>query len=103
MNYERQDIGLGLFVLIALLMTAGGVIVTVGALRGETIDLHVAVDGVTGLRKGTAVFVEGYRIGEVTAIRPSFDDGLRFYLRLKVGADFPLYEGTRAAITNPAT
>jgi ABC-type transporter Mla subunit MlaD len=104
MNYEREDIGLGLFVLIALLMTAGGVIVAVGALRGETIDLHVAVDGVTGLRKGSAVYIEGYRIGEVTAIRPSFtagEAGLRFYLRLKVAADFPLYQGTRAAITNP--
>ncbi len=101
MNFERQDIGLGLFVIGAGLIVLVGLVMAVGILRGETTEIHVSVDNVTTLRKGSAVYVEGYRVGEITGIEPRFTPDLQFDLTLAVRGDFPLYEGTTASITTP--
>ncbi|MFO7768368.1 MAG: MlaD family protein [bacterium] len=101
MNFERQDIGLGLFVIGAVVIVLVGLVMAVGILRGETTEVHVSVDNVTTLRKGSAVYVEGYRVGEIVEIEPRFTPDLQFDLTLAVRGDFPLYEGTRAMITTP--
>jgi len=101
MNFERQDIGLGLFVIGAAAIVLVGLVMAVGVLQGETTEIHVSVDNVTTLRKGSAVYVEGYRVGEIADIEPRFTPDLKFDLTLAVRGDFPLYEGTRAMITTP--
>lgn len=98
MHFERQDIGLGLFVLGAAAVIVAGLVGVAGILEGEKIDLHVAVDRLPNVRRGTAVYVEGYRVGEISKIEPVYGPPLHFDLTLTVDAEFPLYEGTSAAI-----
>lgn len=98
MHFERQDIGLGLFVLGAAAVIVAGLVGVAGILEGEKIDLHVAVERLPNVRRGTAVYVEGYRVGEISRIDPVHGPPLHFDLTLTVDAEFPLYEGTAAAI-----
>ena len=99
MNFERQDFALGLFVLGALAAVIAALITVAGILEKEKINLHVQVDILPAVRRGTAVYVSGYRVGEITQIAPVVDE-IPFYfdLTLAVDADFPLYEGTAASI-----
>ncbi len=101
MNFERQDIGLGLFVLSALAIASVALVLVLGILKGETITISVYVDSVSNVRNGSAVYVGGYRVGEITGIEPVFEPRLRFKLDLGIDADFPVYEGTRAQIVAP--
>ncbi|MFC1559088.1 MlaD family protein [Gemmatimonadota bacterium] len=99
MNFERQDFALGLFVLGALAAVVAGLITVAGILEKEKINLHIQVDTLPAVRRGTAVYVSGYRVGELIQITPVVDE-IPFYfdLTLSVDADFPLYEGTAASI-----
>jgi ABC-type transporter Mla subunit MlaD len=101
MNFERQDIGLGLFVVGAAGAVIAALVLVLGAFRGESITLGVYVDSVANVRTGSAVFVSGYRVGELKKIEPVYEPSLRFRIFLSVDADFPLYEGTRAQIVAP--
>lgn len=102
MNFERQDIGLGLFVSGAAAVVVAGLVLALGVFRGETIDIHVLVESVGSVRRGTTVYVQGYRVGELSRIAPTIDGQLlRFDLTLAVDAEFPIYEGTRAQIAAP--
>jgi ABC-type transporter Mla subunit MlaD len=101
MNFERQDIGLGLFVLGAAGAVVAALVLVLGAFKGESITLGVYVDSVANVRTGSAVFVSGYRVGELTRIEPVYEPTLRFRISLAVDAEFPLYEGTRAQIVAP--
>jgi len=107
MNFERQDIGLGLFVLGAAAAVIAGLITVAGILKGETIDIHVLVDSVANVRVGTIVYVRGYRVGEITDIDPVYEPTLHsdvtlahFDVTLAIDAEFPLYDGTRAIISS---
>ena len=102
MNFERQDIGLGLFVSGAAAVVVAGLVLALGVFRGETIDIHVLVESVGNVRRGTTVYVQGYRVGEIARIAPTISGQLlRFDLTLAVDAEVPLYEGTRAQIAAP--
>ena len=72
MNFERQDIGLGLFVLGAAGAVIAALVLVLGAFRGEFITLGVYVDSVANVRTGSAVYVSGYRVGELTQIEPVY-------------------------------
>ncbi len=99
MNFERQDFALGLFVLGALAAVVAALITVAGILEKEKINLHIRVDTLPAVRRGTAVYVSGYRVGEITGITPVVDvTPFYFDLNLAVDADFPLYEGTAASI-----
>ncbi len=102
MNFERKDIGLGLFVLTAAAAVLIGLVGVAGILKGDTIDLYVQVNSIPGVRRGTTVYVQGYRVGELTRITPVTYPSISFLLNLEVDADFPLYEGTTAAIGSPS-
>ncbi len=102
MNFERQDIGLGLFVSGAAAVVLAGLVFSLGVFRGETLDIHVLVESVANVRRGTTVYVQGFRVGEIARIVPQTNDSrLRFDLTLAVNAGFTLYEGTRAQIAAP--
>ncbi len=99
MNFERQDFALGLFVLGALAAVVAALITVAGILEKDKINLHIRVDTLPAVRRGTAVYVSGYRVGELTEITPVVDvTPFYFDLTLAVDADFPLYEGTAASI-----
>lgn len=100
MNFERQDIGLGLFVVGAIAAIIVGLVAVAGILEGETIKVHVSVDAVSNLRRGAPVYVSGYRVGDVSRIDPVYEPVLHFDLTMEIDADFPLYDGTTAAINS---
>ncbi len=99
MNFERQDFALGLFVLGAIAAVVAALITVAGILEKDKISLHIQVDTLPAVRRGTAVYVSGYRVGELTLITPVVDaTPFYFDLTLAVDADFPLFEGTAASI-----
>lgn len=98
MNFERQDIGLGLFVVGAGAAIVAGLLAVAGILKGETIDIHVMVDQFANMRVGTTVYIRGYRVGEIGHIEPMLEPTLQFDVTMSIDADFPLYEGTTAVI-----
>ena len=98
MNFERQDIGLGLFVLGAGAAIVAGLIAVAGILKGETINIHVMVDSFANMRVGTYVYVQGYRVGEIARIEPILEPTLHFDVTMAIDAEFPLYAGTLADI-----
>jgi len=98
MNFERQDIGLGMFIVGAGAAIVAGLLAVAGILKGETIDIHVLVDQFANMRAGTTVYVRGYRVGEIARIEPKLEPTLHFDVTMSIAADFPLYEGTTAVI-----
>jgi phospholipid/cholesterol/gamma-HCH transport system substrate-binding protein len=67
---------------------------------GETDDYYTYYDDVAGLRFGTPVFYEGYRVGQVETVTPEFNGSqTRFRIDLTVEQGWPIPTDTVAAIT----
>ena len=101
MNFERQDIGIGLFVVAAGAFVVAALVLALGVFGAEKITINVLVDSVSNLRRGSAVYVGGYRVGEVSGIEPVFDPALKFNIAMAIDADFPVFEGTKAQVVAP--
>lgn len=90
----------GGFVLVMLV----GLVVAVGFLTGRTgaSDRYTVVyENVAGVKSGTPVTFEGYRIGEVRAVRPTQRDaGLVFEVTFAVEAGFPIPKDSEAAVAS---
>ena len=55
-------------------------------------------EAVTGLSQGSAVEMNGIRVGEVTQLRLDPADPRRVLARVRLGADTPLHQDTRAVL-----
>ncbi len=118
----------GLFVLAALLMLAGWLTVKVFGYAYRSHDYHAFLTNVTGIRVGTPVMVDGYKIGLVEAIdyqaaKPASPSGIstalgkdcvrlgdeagpsgidRFFrLQLSIDKSWVLTTETRVSLENP--
>ena len=67
---------------------------------GDTDPYHVYYEQVAGLRFGTAVFYEGYRIGQIEAVTPERTGAqTRFRIDLSVDKGWPIPDDSVAEIT----
>lgn len=55
-------------------------------------------EAVTGLSQGSAVELNGIRVGEVTQLRLDPTDSRRVLARVRLGADTPVHQDTRAVL-----
>lgn len=96
-NVNYLAAGLTVLAAFALLFT---VLFKITGRSGDTDPYHTYYDHVAGLRFGTPVYYEGYRVGQVESVNPEFDHGqTRFRIDLTVEQGWPIPEDTVAAIT----
>lgn len=97
---DTNYVAVGTFVLVG----AAGLITALALLTGRTgsTDLYyTAYDNVAGIKFGTAVSFEGYRVGQVEWVQPYGEkDKPRFKVALAVQDGWPIPEDTRAAIAS---
>lgn len=107
---QRNNIRMGIFVSLSLLLGVGVVVALTGAfdaLRGATNQHTVRFtvqSGVSNLKPGSEVRVGGMRLGEVTALRPRFEIGEPFrYIDVDFNLDrnVRLYDNARILVTSP--
>ena len=87
----------GGFVLAGLL-ALGAVLLAITGQGGPEDDYVVRYRNVTGIRFGTPVYFQGYRIGQVSDIDPEHEaDGTRYRVTLSVKSGWPIPEDSIAA------
>ena len=100
MNFEKQDVRLGIFVVAALALFLGLLVFkNARAVVQDTYPLVVRLDNMEGLAPGTEVDLKGYPVGTVEQIqmRQSGVD-YQFLASLSIRADIKLWRGTRAQV-----
>lgn len=97
---DTNYVAVGAFVLAG----AAALITALALLTGRTgsTDLYyTAYDNVAGIKYGTVVSFEGYRIGQVEWVKPFGEKGQpRFKVALAVQEDWPVPEDTLASIAS---
>lgn len=100
MNFEKQDVRLGLFVLAALGLFLGLLAFkNARAVVEKTYPLVVRLDSMEGLAPGAEVTLKGYRVGSVQRVvmqREGVD--YHFLATLSIRQDIRLWRGTRAQV-----
>ncbi len=100
MNFEKQDVRLGIFVLAALGLFLGLLVFkNARAVVQATYPLVVRLDSMEGLAPGTEVDLRGYPVGTVDQIRMR-QSGVdyHFLATLSIRSDIKLWRGTRAVV-----
>jgi phospholipid/cholesterol/gamma-HCH transport system substrate-binding protein len=100
MNFEKQDVRLGLLVLTAMALFLGLVAYkNAEAVTERTYPLVVRLDQMEGLAPGTDVQLKGYRVGAVKKVdmRQEGKD-YSFLAQIAVREDIKLWRGTRAVV-----
>ena len=109
MHTGRTDFLVGLFILGALGVTIGVLVLTSGLLERHYM-LHMRVATAEGLSQDTRVILQGLAIGRVSQVNPQLDQAtstLNFVAELSIRERFPdgtrlrLPVGTKAVITQP--
>ena len=89
----------GGFVVLMIAGLVAAVAVLTGR-TGATDPYTVLYDNVAGVKAGTPVTFEGYRIGEVRSVRPADTGEARFEVAFAVDAGFPIPRDSKAAVSS---
>lgn len=88
----------GLLVLVALFLMLGSLYVITGR-SGPTDEYVVSYGDVSGLGYGSAVFYQGFRVGQVESVEPVQESGeTRFKVDFSVAKDWQIPEDSVAAL-----
>ena len=88
----------GLFV-IAMIVALFALMYYVTGRTGPSDEYVVHYDNVAGLKFGTGVFYEGYRVGQIERITPEPDDnGMRYRLDISVEKDWRIPRDSEARV-----
>jgi len=107
---QRNNVRMGVFVSVSLLLGLGVIVALTGALdslRGRTVQHTVRFtvqSGVNNLKPGSEVRVGGMRLGEVTRLSPLIAPGEPFqYIDVDFNLDqtVRLYDNARILVTSP--
>ncbi len=92
----------GVFVLVMLVLLGGALYVLTGR-RGPSDEYFVYYSNIAGLRYGTPVYFEGYKIGQVSKITPLHGKKtarVRYRVHLAVKKNWPIRRDSLAAIAS---
>jgi ABC-type transporter Mla subunit MlaD len=102
MNFDKQDVRLGAFVLVALGLFLGLLVFkNARAVVEKTYPLVVRLDSMEGLAPGSDVALRGYRVGAVDRVDMR-QEGVdyHFLATLSIRQDIRLWRGTRALVAS---
>lgn len=100
MNFDKQDVRLGAFVLVALGLFLGLLVFkNARSVVEKTYPLVVRLDSMEGLAPGADVALKGYRVGVVDRVDMR-QEGVdyHFLATLSIRHDIRLWRGTRALV-----
>ena len=87
-------------VVLATMLLLFAVLYKITGRTGDTDPYHVYYEHVAGLRFGTAVFYDGYRIGQIESVTPERTGAqTRFRIDLSVEQGWPIPDDSIAEIT----
>jgi phospholipid/cholesterol/gamma-HCH transport system substrate-binding protein len=100
MEYKRNEIGAGIFLLVSFMVLAVMIFAVsdIQSLLKKKKELKVLFLYSDGIEKNAQVRLAGIRIGKVTAVRVAPEQGDKVELTLSVFSDSVIKEDTRAAI-----
>ena len=100
MNFEKQDLRLGVFVLAALALFLGLLVFkNARAVVEKTYPLVVRLDSMEGLAPGSDVQLKGYRVGAVDRVDMRQEGAdYHFLATLSIRQDIRLWRGTHALV-----
>ncbi len=97
-EFQRRDLVTGLFVLGAIGVMLGALVITSGLLE-RRYDLYMRTGSAQDLTQDTRVLLQGLAVGRVRQVNPLLDSAtgaLTFVARLSIDAEFP--NGARVTI-----
>jgi phospholipid/cholesterol/gamma-HCH transport system substrate-binding protein len=100
MNSKREQIWVGLFVLIAAALLTGTVLALAGAFSGGAVAHHSYFKSAGGLVPGATVRYGGMKAGRVEAVRVDPQDSTRIEIDFSVRRDVPVKTDSVAKITS---
>jgi phospholipid/cholesterol/gamma-HCH transport system substrate-binding protein len=100
MNSRREQVWVGLFVLVAAALLIGTVLSVAGAFRRGNIPHRAYFKFAGGLEPGAAVRFGGMKAGSVQAVRVDPDDSTRIEVDFNVARDIPLKADSVAKIAS---
>lgn len=101
MKFQRDDIFTGLFVVIGGLLSVATIVVILGLnLLDDREEYVLRIEKLAGVKKGTAIKIKNYTVGEVNEVIPIYGSDLYFKAIVHIDPDLVLYRGTRVNITN---
>ena len=100
MNSKREQVWVGLFVLIAAALLIGTVLAVAGAFSGGEVAHHSYFRSAGGLLPGATVRYGGMKAGRVSAVRVDPQDSTRIEIDFSVDRDVPVKTDSVAKITS---
>ena len=100
MNSRREQVWVGLFVLVAAALLIGTVLSVAGTFSRGNIPHRAYFKFAGGLEPGAAVRFGGMKAGSVQAVRVDPDDSTRIEVDFSVARDIPLKTDSVAKITS---
>ena len=100
MNSRREQVWVGLFVLVAAALLIGTVLSVAGTFRRGNIPHRAYFKFAGGLEPGAAVRFGGMKAGSVQAVRVDPDDSTRIEVDFNVARDIPLKTDSIAKIAS---
>lgn len=100
MSSKREQVWVGLFVLIAAALLIGTVLAVGGAFSGSTISHHSYFTSAGGLLPGATVRYGGMKAGRVDAVRVDPQDSSRMEIDFSVDHGIPVKTDSVAKITS---
>jgi phospholipid/cholesterol/gamma-HCH transport system substrate-binding protein len=100
LEFQRQTLWVGLFVLLAAVaFTAVSIIAVQQKLFRQEYKLHSSFERIDGLTEGADVLLRGFAVGRVTDIEFAMDPSIRFDVIFSVDDDVQLPAGTKVILT----
>jgi phospholipid/cholesterol/gamma-HCH transport system substrate-binding protein len=100
MNGKREQVWVGLFVLIAAALLIGTVLAVAGAFSGGEVAHHSYFKSAGGLLPGATVRYGGMKAGRVDAVRVDPQDSTRIEIDFTVARSIPVKTDSVAKITS---
>jgi len=99
-QYQRKDIFVGAFVVVAIAVLVGVILIKRGADIGHY-SIIAEFESITSVSEGTKIKLRGFEVGKVKRIefRPEgFRPGVYFQVKLAIRERYSLFEGTKVRI-----
>ena len=101
MMFKRDNALVGLFVAGGALIFISLMLFLLGYNFTDTrTEYNIRFRKLAGIKKGSDVFLKGFKVGEVSDIQPTFGSDIYFKAQILVDRGLHLYRGTKAVITN---
>lgn len=101
MNFERDDVFTGLFVLIGTILSLGTISVILGYNLLENQNTYILrLEQLAGVKKGTKIRIKNFNVGQVDEVIPIYGSSdIFFKAKIRINKGLVLYRNTQINIS----